>query len=131
MNDLKTKGNFSWSELSNLSGIPDATIRKIFSGETADPRLETVVKLVAAMGGSLDELVSGHKNAEVETNAITAIKEIYEARIADLKASSADHTNSLEKDKKYLSIAVCVLSILLILFVVLDLMLGSIGWIRY
>ena len=53
---LKNKGNFSWSDLSNLSGLPDATIRKIFSGETADPRLETVVKLVAAMGGSLDEM---------------------------------------------------------------------------
>lgn len=48
---LKNKGNFSWSDLSGLSGLPDATIRKIFSGETADPRLET------AMGGSY----RGHK----------------------------------------------------------------------
>ena len=59
LNALKNKGNFSWSDLSNLSGIPDATIRKIFSGETADPRLETVVKLVTAMGVSMDELVNG------------------------------------------------------------------------
>ena len=56
LTSLKNKGNFSWSELSEMSGLPDATIRKIFSGETADPRFETVAKLVMAMGGSLDEI---------------------------------------------------------------------------
>lgn len=40
-----------------MSGLPDTTIRKIFSGETADPRFETVVRLVSAMGGSLDDIL--------------------------------------------------------------------------
>lgn len=131
LNALKNKGNFSWSDLSNLSGLPDATIRKIFSGETADPRLETVVKLVNAMGGSMDELVNGEKKEEVEMNAIMAIKEVYEARIADIKQSSAEHTSSLQRDKRYLAITVCILGIVLILFLVMDLMMGNIGWIRY
>lgn len=131
LNELKNKGNFSWSDLSNLSGLPDATIRKIFSGETADPRLETVAKLVTAMGGSLDELVSGRKKEGVQMNAIMAIKEVYEARIADIKASSAEHTNTLKRDKRFLGIAVCVLGGVLILFLLVDLLVGSMGWIRY
>ena len=53
---LKTNGNFSWQDISEKSGIPEVTIRKIFSGETEDPRFETVAKLVGAMGGSLDKI---------------------------------------------------------------------------
>lgn len=128
---LKNKGNFSWSDLSNLSGLPDATIRKIFSGETADPRLETVVKLVTAMGGSMDELVNGEKKEEVEMNAIMAIKEVYEARIADIKESTSQHVSSLQRDKTHLAIVTCVLGASLLLFLLVDLLVGSVGWIRY
>ena len=63
---LKTNGNFSWHDISNASGLPEATIRKIFSGETADPRFETVVRLVSAMGGSLDKI-----------NAIEKVENVY------------------------------------------------------
>ena len=52
---LKNKKNLKFTQLSNLSGIPEATIRKIFSGDTPDPRFETVAKLIVAMGGSLDD----------------------------------------------------------------------------
>lgn len=128
---LKNKGNFSWSDLSNLSGLPDATIRKIFSGETADPRLETVVKLVAAMGGSLDEMAYGEKKENTDVNAIVAVREVYEHRIADIKTSSTEHINSLKKDKLYLAIIVCVLGAFLILFLLMDLFMGNVGWIRY
>lgn len=131
LNALKNKGNFSWSELSNLSGLPDATIRKIFSGETADPRLETVAKLVAAMGGSMDEMMGGEKKGELEMNAIMAIKEVYEARIADIKASAAEHIKSLQRDKKLLFMAVSVLGCFLIVFLMVDVLIGSVGWIRY
>lgn len=128
---LKNKGNFSWSDLSKLSGLPDATIRKIFSGETSDPRFETVSKLVAAMGGSMDEIVEGTQEGGPEMNAIIAIKEVYEARIADLKATSAEHTGSLKKDKHFLGVAVCVLGAILLGTLLVDLFVGSVGWIRY
>ena len=128
---LKKKGNFSWSDLSTLSGLPDTTIRKIFSGETADPRFETVMKLVVAMGGSMDELVNGKKEEEIEANAIIALKEVYEARITDIKESAVAHTNLLQRDKFYLTIISCILGGSLFLVVLLDLLIGSMGWIRY
>ena len=63
---LKTNGHFSWHDISAASGLPEATIRKIFSGETADPRFETVVRLVSAMGGSLDKINAIEKVENVE-----------------------------------------------------------------
>lgn len=131
LTSLKDKGNFSWSDLSKLSGLPDATIRKIFSGETSDPRFETVSKLVAAMGGSMDEIVEGPKEGQSEINAIIAIKEVYEARIADLKTVTSEHTSSLRTDKRYLAMVVCILGAVLIGTLLVDLCFGSIGWVRY
>lgn len=130
---LKTKGNFSWSDLSKLSGLPDATIRKIFSGETSDPRFETVVKLVTAMGGSMDEIIEGVQEArpEMDEKEIMAIKEVYEARIAELKASTTGHIESLKRDKHFLAMAVCILGAILVAALLIDLLVGSVGWIRY
>lgn len=129
---LKNKGNFSWSELSELSGLPDATIRKIFSGETADPRFETVARLVTAMGGSLDEMIGKTKETrETEANAIPAIKEVYETRIEEIKKSSAEHLESVKKDKRCLAIACTVLGLFILGWLLADLMIGSVGWFRY
>lgn len=128
---LKNKGNFSWADLSNLSGLPDATIRKIFSGETADPRFETVLKLVKAMGGSLDQITESKKDEELDMNAVIAIKEVYEARINDIRTADNEHIESLKKDKRYLAVAVCVLGVFLLSALLIDLFVGSIGWVRY
>ena len=134
---LKVNGNFSWHDISVASGLPEATIRKIFSGETADPRFETVVRLVSAMGGSLEKINAIEKidKAEIpedsQIKALKALKEVYEERIKDIKQSSFDHIQSLKRDKKILIAVVCILSALIIGALVCDLLIGSVGWLRY
>ena len=56
---MKERTGMSWADLSAAARLPDSTIRKIFSGETADPRLETISLIVSAMGGSLDTMLEG------------------------------------------------------------------------
>ena len=134
---LKTNGSFSWHDISAASGLPEATIRKIFSGETADPRFETVVRLVSAMGGSLDKINAIEKVENVEITedsqikALKALKEVYEERIKDIKQSSVEHIQSLKRDKKILIIAVGILSVLLMGALLFDLLIGSAGWFRF
>ena len=134
---LKTNGNFSWHDISVASGLPEVTIRKIFSGETADPRFETVVRLVSAMGGSLDKVNAIQKVDDVEVpedsrvEALKALKEVYEERIVEIKRSSDDHIQSLKRDNKLLLIAVCILGAFLIGTLLIDLLIGSVGWLRY
>lgn len=124
---LKTKGNYTYEDMSNLSNIPVATIRKIMSGETADPRFDTIAKLVTAMGGSMDNILSEEKEEEIEVNAIAALKEAYESRIADIK----EHIYSLKRDKHFLALTAGVLMAFVIFLLVLDLSIGSRGWIQY
>ena len=134
---LKTNGNYSWHDISAASGLPEVTIRKIFSGETADPRFETVVRLVSAMGGSLDKInaIEQIDNVEISENsqmkALVAIKEVYEARINDLKDSYEGQVQLLKKDRRTLTIAVAILCVFFVGALVLDLFLGSVGWFRY
>lgn len=134
---LKTNGNFSWNDISSASGLPEATIRKIFSGETADPRFETVVRLVSAMGGSLDKINAIEKVQNVDISddaqikALNALKEVYEERIKDIKQSSTEQIQSLQRDKKILIIIVCVLSTLLVGALLVDLLIGTVGWLRH
>ncbi len=134
---LKTNKNLSWNDIAEASGLPEPTIRKIFSGETADPRFETVVRLVSAMGGSLDKINAIEKieKAEIpedsQIKALVALKEVYEARINDLKAFSDEQIKMLKNDRKTLIIVVIVLGVGLIFALLLDLFIGSIGWFRH
>ena len=99
LNTLKNKGNFTFESISKLSGVPEATVKNIFTGKTEDPRFETVSAIVISMGGSLDAVYNLTKKEDVEANAVIAIKETYEQRMADLK-EHYEHRLS-EKDKHY------------------------------
>lgn len=130
---LREHSGLSWADLSAATGLPDSTIRKIFSGETADPRLETISLIVTAMGGSLDAMKNGGVQMQTEsaTDTMDAMRADYEKRIADIKASAAEYAKSLQRDKRILSIVAAVLVLMLIAFLAADLTLGSMGWIRH
>lgn len=127
LNILKNKGNFKFSELSNLSGIPETTIRKIFTGETPDPRFETVAKLVAAMGGSLDDAFSTKKEKNIEANVVTELKAAYDLRIENLR----EQLEFIKRDRKILGIIAGILVAVIIALFAFDIALGTHGWVRY
>lgn len=135
LNALKTKGNFTYADISNLSGIPEATIRKIFSGETADPRFETIAKLVTSMGGSMNKIIEDDVDntpnieqlGKLEKDVIKEVKDIYENRVADLK----EQIYSLKRDKRVLTIATVLLVAFIVILLVFDLSIGSHGWVEY
>ena len=113
---LKNAGDFSWAEISNISGYPESTIRKIFSGETSDPRFETVAKIVLAMGGDLSDAISNSKKKEIEVSSTISLKESCDQRIADKRV----YIDSLKRDKKMLSVAVAVLTTIIIIILAIS-----------
>lgn len=133
LNALKIKGNFTCADISKLSGIPEATVRKILSGDTADPRFETIVKLVASMGGSMDDIAGGKKESEIENNAVLVLKEAYESRIDALRERVEDvkkYAEALHRDKKMLTVAVVVLGAILVGILIFDIALDTNGWVQ-
>ena len=133
LNALKIKAGVSCAEWSNLSTVPEATIRKILSGETPDPRFDTIAKLVSSVGGSMDDIVGAHKEAEIEDNAVLVLKEAYESRIEALRERVEDvkkYAEELHRDKKMLVLAVVALTAVLVGLLVFDIALDTNGWLQ-
>lgn len=57
LKNLKKQARMTHDEIAQASGVPVSTVEKIFSGYTAGPKLETVRKIVTAMGYTLDDLL--------------------------------------------------------------------------
>jgi hypothetical protein len=96
LNALKTKNNLSWQELTELSEVPLATARNIFSGSTQNPGIIPVAALVKAMGGSLDEALD-LVPSKPEYQSIEQLQAIYEDRIACIKADHREAMDTLTK----------------------------------
>ena len=139
---LKEERKLSWAELSERTGLPDSTIRKIFSGNTPDPRLETISQIVFAMNGSLDDMLADSEPAAaplpVKTQpadswlvAKDALEEEDQARPNEKEAALQQYNTSLKRDKAILFVLACILTTILVAFFFADLLLGSVGWIRY
>lgn len=134
LNALKIKAGVSCAEWSKLSTVPEATIRKILSGETPDPRFDTIMKLVSSVGGSMDDVVGVKKEAEIENNAVLILKEAYESRIEALRERVDDtkkYAESLQHDKKMLGWAVVALAAIIVGILIFDIALDTNGWLRY
>ena len=52
---LKKEKGITTKELSNIAGIPLGTLNKILSGQTKDPKLETLKAIAKALGCTLDD----------------------------------------------------------------------------
>lgn len=124
LNSLKANANISCAEWSKLSTVPEVTIRKILSGETPDPRFDTVFRLVNSVGGSMDDVFGGKKETEIENNAVMVLKDTYETKISYL----VDYMESLKQDKKMLIRALSILVIIIIGVLILDIALDTNGW---
>ena len=45
MKDKKKEKGYTYAQIANLSGVPLGTVQKIFSGETVNPRYDTLLAL--------------------------------------------------------------------------------------
>lgn len=131
---LQIKAGITYAEWSKLSGVPEPTIRKVLSGESPDPRFDTILKLVTSIGGSMDDIVAPQKEAEIENNAVIVLKDAYESRIDALRERVADLKERVaagDRDKRILYITIVTLVFVLVGILVFDIAIGSHGWIRY
>ena len=134
LNKMKTEGNYSWQELSDLTGIPVATIRKTISGETVNPSFEVVEKLLSAMGDvSAQEEFTPQDQKQSEEEMQEMMKQmsiLYEARIADLWRM----IDKLSTERRTLFVTMLTVMGLLVTFIVylfVDGMHGNWGIFQY
>jgi transcriptional regulator with XRE-family HTH domain len=77
----KTKGMTS-KQISDATKIPESTIKRIFSGDTIDPYVTTIHRIVIALGGSLDHILAD-TNAVLSSETVVELQENVEVATAE------------------------------------------------
>ena len=73
LKELKKSKGMTTKQIADATKIPEGTIKRIFSGDTTDPYVTTIHRIVTVLGGSLDHILA-------DTNAVLASESLVEAK---------------------------------------------------
>ena len=61
LKELKKKAGMSSKQIAEKTNLPERTVVRIFSGDTDNPYVDTLRRIVAVLGGTLDDLFAESK----------------------------------------------------------------------
>lgn len=112
LKELKKAKGMTTKQIADATKIPESTIKRIFAGETDDPYVSTIHRIVTVLGGSLDHILAD-TNAVLATESLVEVKENAEVVEAErdlivvendmLKTKNAALTTEIELLKKELA----------------------------
>ena len=70
LKDLKKEAGMSAKQIAEATNLPERTVTRIFSGDTENPYMDTLRRIVAVLGGSLDDLFAESKMRVADTDLI-------------------------------------------------------------
>ena len=112
LKELKKSKGMTSAQIADATKIPESTIKRIFSGDTTDPYVTTIHRIVIALGGSLDQILADtnavlapERLAEVRESAdvVEAQRDLINVENEMLKAKNAALTTEIELLKKELA----------------------------
>lgn len=96
LKELKKKSGKTSKQIADETKIPESTIKRIFGGDTDDPYVSTIHRIVICLGGSLDHVLA-------DTNAVLAPESLAEAketaRLAEAESDLIAAENKILRDK--------------------------------
>lgn len=96
LKDLKKKTGMSAKQIAEATNLPERTVTRIFSGDTDNPYVDTLRRIVAVLGGSLDDIFAESKTVVANTSLI-ALQSDYDKLAGE--ASDLQAENVTLKDK--------------------------------
>ena len=82
LKELKKAKGMTAKQIADATKIPESTIKRIFAGDTVDPYVSTIHRIVTVLGGSLDHILAD-TNAVLSTESIIELKETAEVAEAE------------------------------------------------
>ena len=91
LKELKKKAGISSKQIAEMTSLPERTVVRIFSGDTDNPYVDTLRRIVSVLGGSLDDIFAECKTVVGDHDLITAKDEVDRliAEVATLTAEIA------------------------------------------
>ena len=69
--ELKKEKGMSIKQIADKTNLPERTVNRIFSGDTDNPYVDTLHRIVSVLGGSLDDILADTKMVVGEKNLAT------------------------------------------------------------
>lgn len=135
---MREKNGMPLSELEQLTDISHTTMVRLFSlTDDTSPSFENVLKIVTALGGSLDELTGAKTAGMTETPLTRAYNQLLEEK-DKMIAEKDDHIHRLQESsrtqrrEKYVlaAVLIAVLAVVAVVLIV-DVTNGNMGYVRY
>lgn len=103
LKELKKSTGMSFKQIAEMTNLPERTVARIFSGDTDNPYVDTLHRIVSVLGGSLDSILADSK-AVVGNANLTVLQEDIDRLNGEIDRLSSDVTilsaeNSILKDK--------------------------------
>ena len=99
LKELKKKTGMSSKQIAEKTCLPERTVSRIFSGDTENPYMDTLHRIVGVMGGSLDDLFAECKTILADKDLLTVQTEVERltGEVARLSEANASLTDSVVK----------------------------------
>lgn len=94
--ELKKAKGMTIKQIADATKLPERTVTRIFSGDTDNPYIDTLHRIVAVLGGSLDDILADTKMV-VGTQNLATLRETIDAVTAERDLLAAE--NAILKDK--------------------------------
>lgn len=91
LNHMKKNSGLTLKQIADKSGVPIGTVNKLFAGQTADPKLDTMRAIVHCLGYSLDDLMPvgepKQKSAPSVSDEALSVAAMYDAAPSDIRSA--------------------------------------------
>ena len=124
---LKTARNLTNQQIADLSGVPLSTVTRILSGQTENPNIQTIADIVGALDGSMDDILGLKSPAQKEPQSHTELIELYK----DIIHNRDDVIRGKDRTIKMMGIALASIVGVLLIILIIDMLNGGLGFMRY
>lgn len=76
LKELKKEKGMSSKQIAEMTNLPERTVSRIFSGDTPNPYVDTLYRIVIILGGSLDDILADSKTVVGNTNLVALQTEV-------------------------------------------------------
>lgn len=130
---LMERENVTQAKLAELTGIPQGTLSRILNGSTDCPTFSNVSAIVKALHGSLDVMTGIVRDPDKKPMQASE-RELYEKLLADKERQLRSVNGILEQKQQWLRKmwrALVLMIVIIGIILIIDICIGSVGFIRY
>lgn len=97
LRELKKAKGLSSRQIAEMTDVPERTIKRVFTGETENPYMDTIRRIAKVLDVSLDELFT-EGGAVVGRESMSVLQEKYDKLCEEMTALRTEHAIAQDKN---------------------------------